>query len=396
MGRMGTVTALALKVGQEPPRLTQEKIHTRKGDIRLLELTRSQKSALDHITNYASNYNKEANETIRHILMMSNTSIDIFEKAVRSLMANARIGLHFHPDRPVSAMKSVAESLLDQGVYKSQFETFISNGSVSAHPGGERDLWENKMFGGAYQLDGTTSDQRPKYGALNVMLHPDGPAPRFGSCYFLLSPRPSQRSTFTYLDSHQDPKEKGTYEEFDLILSALLEEVFLRDFALGEPNLTPSKLMKHLLTNLEKPFTDPANKEPNRNLNHYIEAQVHGDISLEDDVEVLVADPSFKETKVGRALENICRQYSIELYWHSGFTLHVEEVPSDFRGPSMPSLAKRIAKNNRINASVIGSAVVDLHQNPQNYLERGSFKEVLQELKLLWHVLVKYGKSYQR
>ena len=93
--------------------------------------------------------------------------------------------------------------------YKSQFETLLSNGSVSAYPGGERDLWEKRIFGGAYQLEGVTNDQRPKYGALNLMLHPDGPAPRFGSCYFLLSPKVSSRSTYTYLDSHQDPKEKG-------------------------------------------------------------------------------------------------------------------------------------------------------------------------------------------
>ncbi|OIU71719.1 DUF3626 domain-containing protein [Rossellomorea aquimaris] len=360
----------------------------------LPELTPSQKSALEHITNYARNYNKEANATIHHVLKMSNISDDLFKRAVCSLKSNARIGLHFHPDRPLSNMKSVAESLLDQGEYKSQFETFISNGSVSALPGGERDIWENKLFGGAYQLVGTTSDQRPKYGALNVMLHPDGPAPRFGSCYFLLSPEVSHRSTFTYLDSHQDPEEKGTYEEFDLILSALLEEIFSRDFAIGEANLTPIKLIKHLSTNLEKPFTDPANKEPKRNLNHYIEAQVHGSISLKDDVEMLVADPSFKETKIGHVLKDICRKYSIDLYWHCGFSLNAEDVPSDFRGPSMPSLAKRIAKNNRINAYVIGSAGMDLHRNPQDWLDRGSLKEVLQEMKLLWHVLVRNGKAY--
>ncbi|WP_099157099.1 DUF3626 domain-containing protein [Virgibacillus ndiopensis] len=360
----------------------------------MVELSRSQKFALNYITNYARNYNKEAKATIHHILKMSNISVDVFEKAVSCLKANGRIGLHFHPDRPVSSMKSVAESLLEQGIYKNQFETLISNGKVSAHPGGERDLWENKIFGGAYQLDGTTNDQRPKYGALNLMLHPDGPVPRFGSCYFLLSPKVSHRSTFTYLDSHQDPKEKGTYEAFDFIMSTLLEEVFVRDSAIGESQLTPSKLIKHLFTNLEKTFTYPANKEPNRNLNHYIEAQIHGDISLKDDVEVLVADPSFKETKIGITLENICRIYSIELYWHGGFSLNVEEVPSDFRGSTMPSLAKRIAKNNSINARVIGLAVMDLHRNPQNWLERGLFKEVLQELKLLWHVLVKYGKHY--
>jgi len=367
-----------------------------KGEIQLfMELTRSQLLALENITDYARNHSLNAKETIEHILKMSNISDEIFEYSVAKIKAHARIGLHFHPDRPNSIMKCVAETLLEQGIYKSQFETGISNGSVSAYPGGQRDLWEKRIFEGAYQLAGTTNNQRPKYGALNLMLHPDGPAPRFGSCYFLLSPKVSNRSTYTYLDSHQDPKEKGTYKEFDMILAAILEETFLRDFAIGESNLTPVRLVNHLLANLENPFVDPVNKEQNRNLNHYIEAQIHGDIALKDDVEVLVADPSFKGTHVGRILEQICLKYSIDLYWHKGFTLMVDEVPSDFRGPSMPSLAKRIGQNNFIDASIIGSAVMDLKHNPAAWSDRGTYNEVLQELKLLWHVLVKYGKPIQ-
>ncbi|KON90128.1 hypothetical protein AF332_27225 [Sporosarcina globispora] len=357
-------------------------------------LTKSQQLAMEYISNYARKEKSKSNETINHILNMSNISVDVFDSAVSSLKANARIGLHFHPDRPDSAMKSVAEALLEQGKYKSQFETLISNGSVSAHPGGDRDLWENKMFGGAYQTEGTTNGERPKYGALNVMVHPDGPAPRFGSCYFLLYPEVSCRSTFTYLDSYQEPMEKGTYEEFSLILGAMLEDAFTSEFTIGEREMTPGRLVNHLMANLPKPLMDPADKEPKRNLNHYIEAQVHGDVSLTEDVEVLVADPSFKGTNIGRILENLCLTYSIKLYWHRGFALQTEEVPFDFRGPSMPSLAKLIAQNNCINASVIGSAVMDLHRNPQKWQERGSFKENLQELKLLWHVLVKYGKPY--
>ncbi len=112
------------------------------------------------------------------------------------------------------------------------------------------------------------------------MLHPDGPAPRFGSCYFLLSTEVSQRCTYTYLDSHQEPEEKGTYEGFDLILAALMRDVFYSNFAIGERNLTVQKLIDHMHVNLEKPFQNPSNQEPNRNLDHYIEAQVHGDISL--------------------------------------------------------------------------------------------------------------------
>ncbi|MBJ7968211.1 DUF3626 domain-containing protein, partial [Bacillus cereus] len=90
------------------------------------------------------------------------------------------------------------------------------------------------------------------------------------------------------------------------------------------------------------------NKESARNLNHYIEAQVHGDISLKEDVEALVVDPSFKGTDVGRTLEEICLKYAIDLYWHMGFVLAIDEVPMDFRGSKMPSLARRIAQNHCI------------------------------------------------
>jgi Protein of unknown function (DUF3626) len=58
----------------------------------------------------------------------------------------------------------------------------------------------------------------------------------------------------------------------------------------------------------------------------------------------------------------------------------------------MPSLAKRIARSDTIDVSKIGTAVVDLKRNPDSWSDRGTYEEVLQELKLLWHVLVRYGK----
>jgi hypothetical protein len=360
------------------------------------DLSRSQHFAIEHITQYARNRKYEAQESIKGILQMSNIPSETFEDAVLKLKSNARVALHFHPDRPVADMKSVAQALLEQGIYKSQFETQISNGSVSAYPGGERDLWEKKIFGGAYHLHNVTESQRPKYGALNLMLHPDGPAPRFGSCYFLLSPRVSYRCTYTYGGSQEDPMEKGTYEEFNDILAAIFKDAFFRDYALGEKDLAPRRFIEHLLFKIEQPFEDPSNHMPSRNLNHFIEAQVHGDIVLDDDVEILVADPAFKGTYIGRILEQICFKYSIELYWHMGFSLRVENVPSDFRGPIMPSLAKRIGRNNYIDACIIGAAVNDLKCNPELWSDRGNFEEVLQELKYIWHVLVRFGQPYSR
>lgn len=351
--------------------------------------------AIDHINQYARTREFEAKKSLMEILRMSDISWSVLEDARAKIFSNARVALHFHPDRPLADNQNVAQSLLEQGFYKSQFETLISNGSVSAYPGGARDHWEEKMFGGAYQLEEVTVGQRPKYGALDLMLHPDGPAPRFGSCYFLLAPKVSHRCTFTYLDSHQDPKEKGTFKEFDDLLAAVFKDAFFRNDAIGQKDLTPKKLIDHLLNHLEQPIMDPSKRKSNRNLNHYIEAQIHGDITLTEDVEVLVADPSFKGTRIGASLEQLCLKYSIELYWHMGFIMRADEVPSDFRGPTMPSLANRIARNNYIFASVIGDAVNDLTQNPELWKDRGSYEEVLQELKYMWHILVQFGHPFK-
>lgn len=356
------------------------------------KLSKSQAAALEHITNYARTRKQRAQAESSHVLQMSNIPITAFEEAVQNIKTHARVALHFHPDRPDQNLQTVAESLLDSGLYKSQFETMLSSGSVSAFPGGERDLWEEKIFGGAYHTDGVTNRHRPKYGALDLMLHADGPSPRFGSCYFLLDPAVSRRCTFTYLDSHYDPAEKGTYEEFDDIIAALMVEAFVRDFAIGEAALTPRKLINHLCLNLQRPFVDPSDRQAVRNLNHYIEAQVHGDVSLKEDVSILVADPSFQKTPTGKVLKQICAEYNIDLYWHCGFALPVVDVPDDFRGPTMPSLARRIATENYIAPSMIGPAAFDLKRNPTSWSDRGPYKDVLQELKILWHVLVRYGQ----
>jgi len=132
-----------------------------------LSLTTSQAAALDHIRQYADTRRAVANSSIAHMLKMSNLGQDVFESAVSKMKSHARVALHFHPDRLDFKLHSVAEDLLASGIYKSQFETKLSNGSVSAHPGGERDLWEQKIFGGHYTFEKASVAERPKYGALD-------------------------------------------------------------------------------------------------------------------------------------------------------------------------------------------------------------------------------------
>ena len=135
--------------------------------------------------------------------------------------------LHFHPYRFGLKSTTVAEDLLKDGLYRNQFETGLSSGSVSAFPGGERDTWERTLFGGAYHAEGVMASERPKYGALELVRYPDGPIPRFGSCYFVLRPGVSMRTSFTFMGSeHPRAMERlGTIDRLHSMMAALLAEI---------------------------------------------------------------------------------------------------------------------------------------------------------------------------
>jgi hypothetical protein len=354
-----------------------------------MSLTQAQAAAITHIEADAVRRQEKARGEIEEVRTMCNIGQSDIEKVLQLITTQARVVVHFHPDRLNARGQRVVEGLLASGLYQNQFETGLSNGKLSPYPGGDRDRWENTLFRGAYAT--ATSSERPKYGALDLMRHPDGASPRFGSCYLVLHPPVSRRCTFTYMDSHRLPLEKGTLAVFEDVLAALLSECFERWYALGEKHIRPPGLISCLLQNLPGQYPDPSLLTPVRNLNHYIEAQIHGLLLLERDVERLVADPSFQGEETGELLEALCEKYDIEICWHCGFRMKAADVPADFRGPAMPSLAQRIARKGYIDASVLGQAAADLRRNPRQWLDRGTLEQCLQELKLLWHVLVGFG-----
>ncbi|CAE7763252.1 GALNT11 [Symbiodinium sp. KB8] len=285
--------------------------------------------ATNHVKELAMQRRQRAAGTLADIFEMSALPADTVEKLTFALQAHGRVAIHFHPDRLVKGGETVAGSLLATGCIQSQFESQISNGRVDSAPGGKRDQWENRLFGGAYEQ--AAPSLRPKYGALFLLGQSDGPAPRFGSCYFLLSPDATKRATFCYGDSHLDPPARGTWEVWEDILSELFQESFTRDGALGI-GLRPPALASRILEVLHSPLSDKWSFPAARNLDHYIEAQVHGQVDLGPDVDALVADPSFKGTSVGAQLHSIASRYGMLLHWHAGSQLSVDEVPNDFRG----------------------------------------------------------------
>ena len=254
-----------------------------------------------------------------------------------------RVTLNFHPDRRHGGIP-ILQALARTGRYRNQFETGTSNGGLTAHPGGNRWVWEQRIFGGAY--DDAPAQERPKYGALNHRRSPTGGAPRFGSAHLRLAPHTLARTTFCYPDSVFEPETFGTATHF------ALAEPADADWAAGATEV----------------------------LDSYVEAHVHGVIDLVNDVEALVLDPAFRGTEVERDAHRL----GCAVEWHEGFRVGVDTVcaHTDYRGPEIVTIAQNVAAafsaDGRLDAAVIGAAVAAGSHDPQ-------------DLKRVWHYLARFG-----
>jgi hypothetical protein len=264
-----------------------------------------------------------------------------------ALDRSLRVTLNFHPDR-VHGDRSVLESLAAEGVYRSQFETGTSNGGLTAHPGGNRWRWEQRIFGHAY--DDAPAAERPKYGALNHRRRSVGGSPRFGSAHLRLAEHVLDRTTFCFPDSVFEPVDLGTAQRFDLLRLADAFDA--------------------------RPLTDEIEATEGGVLDDYVEAHVHGPVVLAEDVEALVLDPSH----AGTATEAQAARLGLPVEWHEGRVLHVAELQRHplFRGQHVVGVGLRVAEDGRLDAAVVGRAAARRSEDPQ-------------DLKKVWHHVARFG-----
>lgn len=247
------------------------------------------------------------------------------------------VTINFHPDRYTTDNKPLLLEIANNGYLKSQFETGTSNGGLTAYRNGKRWLWEQRVFDGAY--DNAAKSLRPKYGALNFRGYEMGASPRFGSACFQLKPHMLERTTFCYPDSHLEPTEFAVSDR----LNALIE--------------------KASSTNVDL-------------LDNYIEAHIHGAISLKDDIDYLVLDPIYRFSEI----EVYALKLGVPIRWHDGYALSIEQMcrHPNYRGQHYIELAKALGQHGKINAKLLGLAVTE-----QGYNE--------QDVKKVWHYLARFG-----
>lgn len=349
----------------------------------------SQQAAIDAIRAHALRGRSEARARVRALLSRHHITQRVYDLAIASTQRCVQIALHFHPERVGRTGRSVAQGLLETGVYKNQFETGVSSGSPTAFPGGERDRWERDLFAGAYHAPDTSTPARPKYGSLHLIPHPDGPSPRFGSCYLLLKPEMTERSTFTFGGSQESnaAEQSGTRDLLDPVMASLLAGLERDPLMLGPVELGIAEFLD-TLANLGRARATFETLHLGRILDHFVEAQVHADIGLANHVDRLVADAAFQDHEVGDVLRALSQKYQFDLYWHSGFRLPLAEVPPVFRGYALKELASRAAVNGAIDAAALGACANSFELEPSAWMGWGPYDEMLTRLRRLWHVLV--------
>ncbi len=343
-------------------------------------------AAVDHVAERAAADRTRAERR----LAACGIDRDTADRAIDDLRHRTRLTLNFHPDRIDASGRTVAAGLLADGRYRSQFETGISNGGRTAVPGGDRTRWERTLFGGAYdgQPDGSASP-RPVYGALDPFGDPYGGSPRFGSSFVVLRPACLDRATLSVGDSHLGPTDVGTADQLWPILAGAVEACVDGDgFGRG---LDVDRFLQALEVG-----ADGHDRPSARELDRYVEAQVHGPIDLAADVAAIHLDPSFDGTDVHRDLREVASRYGTELAWSEGSEVRPEAIEPGFRGPEIAALAHRTSGDDGlIDAAVIGRALADLAHTPPS--QHGDDEaSPRQRYKKLWHCCLAFGTPPSR
>ena len=362
--------------------------------------------ALRWVEEAAAKHQSEQEEEIQAILAESTLGVSE-HRLMEGIRRRARITVNFHPDRLCGDGRSVALALYQDRLIRNQFESGISNGGLSAMPGGERYRWEEEMFGGAYSQASVQPGERPKYGGLDLMGSPAGACPRFGSSHLRLRPIVNESSSFLWGDSAFHHGEAlGSLSSFRPVLLALLETVSREGRALSYSGLSLDSLLAFLLS--EEP-TSPFPRDWEAALNLYIEAQAHCQLPLGAAVEEAVLDACFQETRCGELMQRSSHRYGFPLTWIQGPHLKLEQIPRHFPGPApliqwqqlcvsgeMSELGERVLSDfslaGRLDAAGLGAAARSVVLQPERWERWGSPPLLLQGLKCLWLTMVVYGQ----
>eukprot|EP00039_Didymoeca_costata_P000860 m.47626 g.47626 ORF g.47626 m.47626 type:complete len:1009 (+) comp10519_c0_seq2:110-3136(+) len=252
----------------------------------------------------------------------------------------AELNVHFRPQREVTRREGdtykvpLIKRMCEEGRLKNLFEAKSGGGNTDLTL---RRAYERNIFGVSY--DYYEDVARPKYGTINLLtcVHGDQAAKAYGKSYLTLRDEKRRHTTITSADSVFPLVETGTLRKAALVLLDILnrnkrvvvvgkdgtpetvtvqtegkdsyETYKFRNERPNEQVLRTKQLVQHL-------YHVAAHRQPDsmppRNLGlmpGYIEAQIHGEISLDQHIEKLCIHPSESTKEVQRNAHILTKKY---------------------------------------------------------------------------------------
>lgn len=282
-----------------------------------------QRAVIKQMREEAAARSAAARETLlTRLVGLGYTEADL-EAAIEYLRERVLVQIQFNPDKSLTPRSwgapttgpTMIDGLLESMVYKNQFDTKISSGSLGPTQGSSRDGWEKTIFMGGYHdgIPELLGPQRPKYGTFNAKHVWDGGAGSYGKCSFVLKPSVKARTTVTPGDSSGARAEQvGTADAFLHVLAASSDNRIR--------SIMNAALNRHSAAAGYGASSDYG----------YTEAQYHGPIDLATDVEYIVAHPSYRGTPYEAKLRQLAKQAGVPLRWRVGETM---QTVDDDGGP---------------------------------------------------------------
>jgi len=179
--------------------------------------------------------------------------------------------------------------------YRNQFETLTSNGTRDLK---KRIHWEDQLFLSAYKK--VPAFDRCKYGVLNVINDPQGVrcCKQYGTSYFLLRGT-RLRTTFSAMDSAGIRSvDLATVDYYAHVLNMFSDYELKKALQVGT---------------LKIPGSDSAV------LHSYKEAQIHGEVRLNEHIELIMAHPRLEKLERGsHMLKALAERCHADVVWIEG------------------------------------------------------------------------------
>lgn len=291
-------------------------------------LTENELKIIQKVQAYAVENEKNAKRIINALIRRYSIAEWETDNVIDAIFCQKRATINFHPDLITGEGLLVAEKLLHEGEYYSQFVTKNSNGYHSIPFDNLREKWETNIFG----TDVSLADfEHPKYAGLNIFSYLEGAFPRYGSCYLQLREEIWTRCTFLIADKEEKMKRVGTRESFYIILLTMLTEIIKKKEVLGRSCANIMDFYQYL-KNCEV-------KSLGKNVSQFgIEAHVFGNVDLSRDVESIYIDESFAKTKIHELFLEISKKYKIGINWIPERRCSFEEVVESLTDPKFVTL----------------------------------------------------------